>query len=62
MQRSLYAPVSATVFAVVALAHAYRAVMAIPAEVGGAAVPVWASWAALAIGGALSVWGFRSRG
>ena len=54
--------VAGLVFAVVAIAHAYRAALSLPLQVGSASVPVWASWAAAILAGLLSVWGFRSRG
>lgn len=54
--------VAATVFAVVALGHAYRAIQQIPFQFGSFAVPEWASWVGVVVAGALSVWGFRSRG
>jgi hypothetical protein len=53
--------IAGLVFAVVAVAHAYRAALSLPLQVGSAAVPVWASWLAAIVGGLLSVWGFRSR-
>jgi hypothetical protein len=61
MQRSLYATVSATIFGLVALAHLYRAAMAIPALAGSTAIPVWWSWVVAVATAALCVWGFRSR-
>ena len=54
--------VAGLVFAVVALAHAYRAALSLPLQVGSSAIPVWASWAGALVAGLLSVWGFRSRG
>jgi hypothetical protein len=53
--------VAAVVFAVVAIAHAYRAIRGIPLVLGATAVPEWASLAGAAVAAALSVWGFRSR-
>jgi hypothetical protein len=54
--------VAASVFALVAIGHAYRALAHVPFQIGSFAVPEAASWAGAAIGLALSVWGFRSRG
>lgn len=54
--------VAGTVFAIVALAHLYRAVQALPIQIGSMAVPQWVSWLGVAGAGALSVWAFRSRG
>ena len=62
MGNSSFGRVAGAVFAVVALVHAYRAVQAIPIMVGAMAVPLWASWLGAVFAGALSVWGFRSRG
>jgi hypothetical protein len=53
--------VAAVVFAAVAVAHAYRAVQALPAQVGSMVVPMWVSWLAVVAAGILSAWGFRSR-
>ena len=54
--------VAATVFGLVAIGHAVRALRHLPFQVGAFAVPEWASWVGVAVAGALSVWGFRSRG
>lgn len=62
MGNSSFNRVAGLVFAVVALAHAWRAVQAIPVLLGSTAVPVWISWVAVAGAGTLSIWGFRSRG
>jgi hypothetical protein len=62
MQRSLYVTMSAMIFALVAVVHAYRAAMAIPVQLGDTAVAVWPSWVVAVGAGVLAVWGFRSRG
>ena len=54
--------IAGSVFTVVALAHAYRAALSLPLQVGSSAIPVWASWVAALGAGLLAVWGFRSRG
>ena len=56
-----YSRVSGLVFAVVAAGHAWRAVQELPAQVGASTVPIWVSWVAVAVAGALSVWAFRQR-
>jgi hypothetical protein len=61
MNPSSFRKVAAIVFGIIALAHAARLAMALPVEVGTLAVPAWASWIALLVTGALSVWGFRSK-
>ena len=53
--------VAASVFAIVALGHAYRAILQIPFQFGSFSVPEWASWLGVAVAGSLSIWGFRSR-
>lgn len=56
-----YSRVSGVVFALVAAGHAWRAVQELPAQVGATSVPVWLSWVAVVVAGALSVWAFRQR-
>ena len=56
-----YVTVSATVFTIVALLQAWRAVAGLPLDIGGASIPVAASWVAALVVGALAVWGWRSR-
>ena len=55
-----YASVSAIVFGVVALIQAIRAFNEWPVQIGPYAIPVWFSWLAVLVAGALCVWGFRS--
>jgi hypothetical protein len=57
-----YERVSATVFGVVSVAQLTRAVLALPAQVGGYVIPVWASFIAFAVTGVLAIWGFRDSG
>jgi hypothetical protein len=59
--QSLYPKISAVVFALVAVAHAARAALSVPLQVGTTAVPVWASWLGAVGAAALSWWGLRSR-
>lgn len=54
--------VAGTVFAVVALAHGYRALQQLPLQIGTTAVPVWVSVVGALGAALLSAWGFRSRG
>ncbi|BCT91295.1 hypothetical protein LYSHEL_03190 [Lysobacter helvus] len=56
-----YATASATIFALVALFQAFRAVAALPVSIDGRAVPVVASWVVAVLAAALAVWGWRSR-
>ncbi len=61
MSRSHFPRVAAAFLALVALAHAWRAVEETPLLIGVTPIPVWTSWLAAAVTGALSVWGFRTR-
>jgi hypothetical protein len=55
---SRYLTISATVFAVVAVAHIARAIAQWPIQIGPIAVPVELSWPAGIATAALSIWGF----
>jgi hypothetical protein len=61
MSKLSFNRVAATIFAVVAIVHAYRLVSFFPVQLGSVQVPGWASWLALVIAGLLSMWGFRAR-
>ncbi|HMB56560.1 MAG TPA: hypothetical protein VKM35_05060 [Arenimonas sp.] len=61
MSTSSFNKIAATVFGIVALAHAARLAMALPVQIGTLPVPVWVSWAGLIVAGALCIWGFRAR-
>jgi len=54
--------VSGAVFALIALLQALRALMQVPIQVGGTAIPVWISWAAAAVAGSPAVWAFQPHG
>ena len=54
-----YIQTTGVVFAIVALAHVVRLVLDWPAQVAGWAVPIWISWVAILVAGALCVWAFR---
>jgi hypothetical protein len=56
-----YVVVSGLVFGVIALLQAFRALTQLPVHVGSFEVPVWPSWVAVVVAGALSAWAFRSR-
>jgi len=62
MQRSSYRTISGIVFGLVALLHGVRAALQMPLLVGSTSIPVWVSWVAVAVAGALCVWAFRSSG
>ena len=55
-----YALVSGSVFGIIAVLQAIRAVLQVPAQVGTQPIPVWVSWLAALIGGSLCVWAFRT--
>ena len=62
MQRSGYRTISGLVFGLIALGHGFRAALQVPAQVGGTSIPIWVSWVAVVVAGALCVWAFRSSG
>jgi hypothetical protein len=62
MERGGYRTISGVVFGLMALGHGVRAVLQVPAQVGTTPIPIWVSWVALVVAGALCVWAFRSSG
>ena len=60
MGRSGYRTVSSVVFGLIALAQGIRAVMQVPVQLGTTPIPIWVSWVAVVVAGALCVWAFRS--
>lgn len=60
--RRKYVFVSGTIFGLVALIQAVRALCQWPLQVGSVQVPVWASWMAAAVAASLCLWAFRSKG
>lgn len=60
MERSGYRTISGTVFGLMAIGQAIRAALQVPVQVGTTAIPVWASWVAVAVAGGLCIWAFRS--
>jgi len=60
MGRSGYRTISGVVFGLIALLHGIRAALQVPAQVGSTSIPVWVSWVAVVVAGALCVWAFRS--
>ena len=55
-----YCVVSGILFALLAVAHLVRAVLATPVRVGNTAIPVSLSVIGLVVAGALAAWAFRS--
>ena len=60
MERSGYRTISGVVFGLIALGQGTRAALQVPAQLGSTAIPVWISWVAAVVAGALCVWAFRS--
>ena len=62
MERSGYRTISGVVFGLIALGHGIRAALQVPAQLGTTPIPIpiWISWVAVVVAGALCVWAFRS--
>lgn len=60
MERSGYRTISGVVFGLIALGHGIRAALQVPAQLGSTPIPIWISWVAVVVAGALCVWAFRS--
>jgi hypothetical protein len=58
MSRRAYLLATAIVFSLVALLHLVRIVFGWDAVIGGWSVPMWLSWIALVVTGALAYFGF----
>ena len=54
-----YVLLTGVLFGVIALVHVVRLILDWPARVAGWEVPVWISWLAILVAGALCVWAFR---
>lgn len=59
MSAKVYFLVTAIVFALVAALHVARLLFGWEAVIGGWPIPLWASWVALVVTGALAFFGFR---
>jgi hypothetical protein len=55
-----YEHVSGVLFTLIAITQCFRALRALPAQVGTVQIPVWWSWLACLVTAALAVWAFRS--
>ena len=62
MKSVMYCKVAATMFALVAIAHAYRLADPFSIQIGSHSVSEAASWVALLVAAAMSVLGFRAKG
>ena len=61
MNRQTYMALTATVFAVVAIAHLLRIILGWQVEIGGLSIPFWLSWLAVLVAGALAYFGFTQK-
>lgn len=60
MNRNNYCIVSGVFFALVALAHLIRVIEGMTVQVEEFLIPMWVSWIATVVPGALAFWGIRS--
>jgi hypothetical protein len=58
LRYTAYTLISGLLFAVVAMAHAARLLLGWNITVDGVAVPMWVSWAGLAVPALLALWAF----
>jgi len=56
-----YVVVSGAIFGFVAVAQLLRALNQVPIQIGGAEIPIWASWVAFVVAGGLCAWAISSR-
>jgi hypothetical protein len=61
MNASSYARLAGAIFAIIALLQLARALAGWPVTVGGITMPVWPSWLAFVVAGALAGLGFTAR-
>jgi 4'-phosphopantetheinyl transferase EntD len=61
MTASSYARLAGAIFAVIALLQLVRALAGWPISIGGVTMPVWPSWIAFVVAGALACLGFTAR-
>ncbi len=59
MKQRAFLKIAAVIFGIVALLHLIRAIYEWPAQIGFFAVPVWLSWLAFVVAGALCLSAFR---
>ena len=60
MPTRTFCKLAASIFALIALLQLLRIVMGWSVTLNGGDVPLWASWIAVAVAGALSLIGFRA--
>jgi hypothetical protein len=54
-----YLHITGAIFGIVAIVHILRLAFGWPAEIAGWSVPMWVSWVAIVLAGALCIWAFR---
>ena len=59
LDQKAYNTITAALFLVIAVLHLLRIIFGWPAQIGGLDIPLWASWLALVVSGALAYFGFR---
>ena len=59
MSQKTFTRIAGLVFSLVAVLHALRILLTWDAVIGGWSVPMWVSWAALAVSGYLAYTAFR---
>ena len=59
MDQKAYNTTTAALFLVIAALHLLRIIFGWSAQIGGLDIPLWASWLALVVAGALAYVGFR---
>ena len=62
MKNNTYFIVTGILFIIVAVLHGMRIVLGWEFLIGGAPIPMWASWVAFMLIGFLAYYGFRLRG
>ena len=61
MNRNTYLTITAFLFLVVAIAHLLRIILGWHVEIGGLSIPLWVSWLAVLVAGALAYFGFTQK-
>ena len=59
MDQRTYNTLTGALFLIIAVAHLLRIIFGWSAQIGGLDIPVWLSWLALVVAGALAYFGFR---
>ena len=61
LNRKTYMTITATLFLVMAIVHLLRIILGWQVEIGGLSIPLWVSWLALFVTGALAYFGFTQK-